>query len=41
MMQLICINPNKAGLFEGTFSSGGSQLDPLPPLPLTFQEELI
>ena len=32
------LNPNKAGLFEGSFSwGGGGQLDP----PFIFQEELI
>ena len=31
------INPNKAGLFEGSFSWEGVQFDP----PLIFQEELI
>ena len=38
-----CINPNKAGIFEGSFSLGGrGQFDsPLPPPPFIFQEELI
>ena len=33
----VSVNPNKAGLSEGSFSSGGGGGGP----PFTFQEELI
>ena len=33
----VSVNPNKAGLFEASFSSGGGGGGP----PFTFQEELI
>ena len=38
------LNPNKAGLFEGSFSGQGEkegQFDNLTPYPFIFQEELI
>ena len=37
------LNPNKAGLFEGSFfwGGGGGQFDTPPPPPVIFQEDLI